>query len=148
MRKNPRTKSYIWTTEVLTVGQEFCEKWARTSCVETTDADGNVISEPLIPSRDPDLKQYEDVSQILINNNVSSQGAKRKLIMGSSSEITTGERTEKLDQTVVEDNEADSHPDDIPVLNPEEVSKTLSQIQDENVEPAGPNCSAINGDQV
>ena len=128
--------------------KDFCEKWARTSCVETTDADGNVTSEPLMPFCDPDSTQYEDVSQILLNNSMSSQGAKRKLIMCSSSEITTGERTEKVDETVVEDNEADSQPDDNPVQNPQEVSKNLSQIQDENVEPDGPNCSSINGDQV
>ena len=145
-KKNPVTKSYIWTVRVLQLGHEdFCEKWLSKASVQIEDAEGNKTFVPIVPCYDPDLTVYEDIDQVLISGNVSSQRAKRKLQMPSDSQElrNTGLVPNQNDAEV----EGAGH-EPIEVLNPEDVSKTFSDIREASFGQDEPNCSAINTSQV
>ena len=89
IKKNPRTKSYIWTARVLQEGHEdFCKFWLSKATVQLEDSAGNTIFVPIVPSHDPDLTVYEDVAQLMLNDNLGSQGARRKLDMVGTSQST------------------------------------------------------------
>ena len=86
---------------------------------------------------------------MILNGNSESHGAKRKLELAApfSQPVTLNElcAAEKLN-TGDEEVEADCEP--VPVLNPEDVSKTFSEINGDVCEAEAPNCSAINASSV
>ena len=145
-QKNPITKSYIWTVRVLQLGHEdFCEKWLGKACVQIEDAEGNKSFVPTVPCYDPDLTVYEDIDQVLMSGNMSSQRAKRKLQMPPDSQ--------ELRNTGLMPHHNDAEVDDaghepIEVLNPEDVSKTFSDIREASIGQDEPNCSSINTSQL
>ena len=145
-QKNPVTKTYIWTVRVLQLGHEdFCEKWLGKACVQIEDAEGNKSFVPIVPCCDPDLTVYEDIDQVLMSGNMSSQRAKRKLQMPpDSQELRNSELMPHQNDAEVED--AGLEP--IEVLNPEDVSKTFSDIREASFGQDEPNCSAINTSQI
>ena len=147
--KNPRTKSYIWTAKVLTVGREnFCQYWERDTLIQITDQDGNRSFARYIPANDPDMTVYDDVNQILLSENYGSQGAKRKLALQASSQCSNKEVHKIVDELPAVEGQISSAPQPITVLTPEDVSKTFNEIQEEAIEPEEPNCSAIGANQV
>ena len=118
-QKNPVTKSYIWTVRVLQLGHEdFCEKWLGKACVQIEDDEGNKSFVPIVPCYDPHLIVYEDIDQVLMSGNMSSQRAKRNLQMPPDSQ--------ELRKTVLMPNQNDAEVEDagyepIEVLNLEDV---------------------------
>ena len=91
IKKNPETKYYFWTARVLQEGHEdFCKFWLSKATVQLEDSAGNKSAnfEPIVQSHDPDLTVYEDVAQLMLNNNLGSQGARRKLDMVGTSQPT------------------------------------------------------------
>ena len=146
-KKNPTTKSYIWTVRVLQLGhQDFCERWLGSACVQIEDASGNKSFAPIVPCVDPDLTIYEDIEQMLLSNNLGSQGAKRKLQLPSNSQEAN--REEVLSQNKYDPENVPSQHEPIEVLNPEDVSKTFSDLQESRFGQEEPNCSAIDGNEV
>ena len=147
--KNPRTKSYIWTAKVLTVGREkYCQYWERDTLIQITYADGNRSFASYIPASDPDMTFHDDVNKILLKENYGSQGAKRKLALQASSQCSNKEVQKIANEILAFEDEISSAPQPITLLNPEDVSKTFSEIQEEAIEPDEPNCSAIGANQV
>ena len=94
----------------------------------------------MVPSYDPDLTVYDDVDRVLLNENVGSQGPK-KLIPASS------QPKNKPDPTTVTNDDEEINVDSQPltVLGPEDVSRTLSEL---NEAASLPNCSAITVNEV
>ena len=132
---------------MLTLGHEsFCETWEKDSLVRIDNGDGTFVLASYIPARDPDLTVYEDVNQVLLNEN-ASQGTKRKLEMLPASQSKPHEVLVQPG-TTEGDAENDQY-DGIAVLDPEDVSKTFSEIHVEALENAAePDCSAIESSQV
>ena len=87
----------------------------------------------------------EDIDQVLMSGNRSSQRAKRKLQMPPDSQElrNTGLMPNQNDAEVV-----DAGHEPIEVLNPEDVSKAFSDIREASFGQDEPNCSAINTNQV
>ena len=138
IKKNPRTKSYIWTAKILQEGhEEFCEYWLGKATVQLEDSDGNKSFAPLVPLHDPDLTVYEDVNHLLLNEN-GSQGPRRKLDIVVSSQT-------KLSDEAENDIHENNQPAPFALLGPEDVSRTFTEIQEEFQQP---NCSAIASSQV
>ena len=102
-----------------------------------------------IPPFDPDMTPYEDINQMILIGNSELHGAKRNLELAapSSQPVTLNELcdAEKL-KTRDEEVEADYEP--VPVLNPEDVFRTGSDINGEVCEAEALNCSAINASSV
>ena len=148
-KKNRKTKSFIWTAEVLTVGHEnFCKDWESNSLCQITDSAGNTSFVRYIPARDPDMTIYEDVNQMLLNGNQGSQNAKRKLEVLQPASQASGKEVQICEQEQYEVNDdAIDQQQAMTVLDPEDVSKTISEIQEQNFEEE-PNCSAIVSSQV
>ena len=142
IKKNPKTKSYVWTAIVLAVGLErFCYEHMRDACVQIKDAEGNTSFQPLINVPvDPDLTAYEDIDQILISQNVGPQGSRLKLELAQKS----GNKNVAPHGEEVNDAEQSPHSQPFVLLDRQDVSKTLSEIQ-ENEEL---DCSVIAKTQV
>ena len=144
-RKNPVTKSYIWTVIVLQLGhEEFCQRWLGEACVQIEDAAGSKSFVPLVSCLDPDLTVHEDMDQILLAENLGSQVVKRKQKFPQSSQQSSNEGHISFS----EGNKNANLTMQPIVLDPEEVSQTFSDIQAESYEPEEPICSAIVGSQV
>ena len=145
-QKNSVTKSYIWTIRVLQLGHEdFCEKWLGKTCVQIEDAEGNKSFKQIVPCYDPDLTVYENIDQVLMSGKMSSQQAKRKLQMPPDSQEL---RNTGLMPNQKEAEVADAGHEPIEVLNPEDVSKTFSDIREASFGQDETNCSAVNTSQV
>ena len=142
IKKNPKTKSYVWTALVLAVGHErFCYEHMRDACVQIKNAEGNTSCQPQINVPvDPDLTVHEDIDQILISQNVWPQGSRRKLELAQKS----GNENVAPHGEEVNDAEQSPHAQLFVLLDPQDVSKTLSEIQ-ENEEP---DCCVIAKTQV
>ena len=132
----------------MTVGREdFCRDWERDTLIQINHSDGNTSFARYVPARDPDMTLHEDINKILLQENSQSQSAKRKLELPQvSSENCKGVENfaEELKVSHAENIEHEA----IAVLDPEDVSKTFSEIRHENCDPEEPNCSAICGSQV
>ena len=140
IKKNPKTKSYIWTAKLLTIGHEFfCSMWEKNALVRLEDGDGTAILANYIPASDPDLTIYEDVNQVLLNEN-GSQGAKRKLELAH--QAVSGDQSFNQEE-ILTSNECEDNYEAVAVLDPDEVSKTFSNLQEGNFADLKPNCSAI-----
>ena len=119
----------------------------RDTLLQINHADGNTSFARYVPARDPDMTVHEDINQIFLQENIHSQSAKRKLdLLKVSSENwkSVENFAEELNVSHVGNNEYEG----IEVLDPEEVSKTFSEIKDEYCDPEEPNCSAIGGSLV
>ena len=142
-KKNPKTKSYIWTAMVLQEGHEgFCQKWLRNACVQLTDSGGNTSFVPIVPNWDPDMTVHEDLNQIPLNQDGLSQGPLRKLELGSS-QLPVG----KVVQANTTNVEGDQNPVSKPfvLLDPNDVFRMFSDLQCSTDEP---NCSATAAPEV
>ena len=125
--KNPRTNNFLWKATVIAVGhKEFCLNWQKNAWVQIVETNGDKSYLPLVPVVDPDLTLYDNVNQVLLTGESSSQGVKRRM-----SEVQPiGTVSEPLDNNV-EDDLVDG--EDRPILDPHDVSKCLSDIQSYNV---------------
>ena len=141
-KKNPRTRSYIWTAVIIQEGhEEFCETWRNKACVQLEDADGNKSFVPIVPSSDPDLTVYEDVDQVLLNENADGWTANKKHDEVQLPRSSVNDACETYSQE--NDENVLSQPAN--VIAPEEISRSFSEIQNNSLEP---NCSAIAFSQV
>ena len=139
IKKKPRTKSYIWTARVLQEGHEdFCKFWLSKATVQLEDSAGNTGFVPIVPSHDQDLTVYEDVAQLMLNDNLRSQGAIRKLDMVGTSQPTQTKVSKENKET--DQNDGEEEESGYTLLGPNDLSKTFIEMVD-GVQ--GPNCSAI-----
>ena len=106
--------------------KEFCLNWQKNAWVQIVETNGDKSYLPLVPVVDPDLTLYDNVNQVLLSGESSSQGVKRR--MNAVQPMST--MSEPLNSNV-EDDLVDED-DDCPVLDPHDVSKCLSDIQSEN----------------
>ena len=144
IKKNPRTKSYIWTARVLQEWHEdFCKFWLSKATVQLEDSAGNTSFVPIVPSHDPDLTVYEDVAQLMLNDNLGSEGARRKLDMVSTSQPTQTKLSKENKEN--DQNDGEEEESGYTLLGPNDLSKTFIEMVD-GVQ--GPNCSAIITNQV
>ena len=120
--------------------EDFCERSLGKTCVQIVDAEGNKTFVPIVPCYHPHLTVYEDIDLVLMSGNMSFQRAKRKLQAPSDSQEfrNTGLMP---NQNNAEVEEAGHEP--IEVLNPEDVSKTFSDVREASFGQDEPNCSAI-----
>ena len=119
------------------------------ACVQIKDAQGNQSFQPLVHVVvvvDPDLTVYEDVGQILLNQNNLPNGARRKLEMAAS-QNGTNENDNQECSFVAAGTEGSPSGQKFILLKPEDVSRTLSEIAF-NQQIEEPNCSAIGGNKV
>ena len=124
-QKNPRTDSFYWTGTVLSVGREaFCEEEARNARLQVTESNGNVSFIPIVRREDPDMTSYQNVSQILLNEDLVQPSAKKiKLITSSQPESALVSAQEEAEDNV---NGQTKLPQDMyTTLNPEEVTELL-----------------------
>ena len=138
IKKNPRTKSYIWTARVLQEGHEdFCEMWSTKACAQLVDSEGNTSFIPVVPNCDPDLTVHEDVDHLLLNADSGSQNAWKKLELPCSTTVGREIAANSINMDGDENNPVCAP---FVLLDPQDVSKTFSDMQ--NISD-GPNCSAI-----
>ena len=147
-KKKPRTKSSNWNAIVLAVGHEdFCYEHMQEASVQIKDAEDNQSFQHLVHVVvDPDLTVYEDVGQILLNQNNLPNGARRKLEMAAS-QNGTNENDNQECSFVAAGTEGSPSGQRFFLLEPEDVSRTLSKIAC-NQQIEEPNCSAIGGNKV
>ena len=123
IKKNQRTKSYIWTARVLKEGHEdFCKFWLHKATVQLEDSAGNTSFVPFVPSHYPDLTVYEDVAQLMLNDNLGSQGARRKLHMVGTSQPTQTKVSKENKEN--DQNDGEEEEGGYTLLGPNDVSKT------------------------
>ena len=131
----------------MTVGREnFCQDWERDTLLRINHSDGNTSFARFVPARDPDMTVHEDINKILLQE--SSQSAKRKLELPQVSSENCIKSVENSAEELHVSHAENIEQEAIAVLDPEDVSKTFSEIRDENCDPEEPNCSAIGGSQV
>ena len=114
------------------------------ACAQLTDSKGNTSYVPIVPDCDPDMTVYEDVNQILINGISSSQVEQKKLAVLSSPAVELDEPANDVNEREDDDDENQQCAPFV-VINPEDVSRTFSELQNSS---AGPNCSAIASNEV
>ena len=107
---------------------------------------------PRVQENDPDLTIYENVNNILMNEQPVSQGKKKLELSLRQSEGT---------QNVLDDDDNDAQEqllidqvvenqlciDEVEILNPDDVSRTLSELEASANGPNELNCSAIGGNE-
>ena len=65
---------------MITVGhKEFCLNWQKNAWVQIVETNGDKSYLPLVPVVDPDLTLYDNVNQVLLSGEGSSQGVKRRM---------------------------------------------------------------------
>ena len=129
--KNPETKSFIWEGTVLQVGHKaFVERTAHEISQQIRMQGGGVFVSSVQPV-DFDLTVYENVNDILINEHPSSQVARKLELPNSQPDRDMNVYTQRDD-----DGECET-------LNPEEVSRTLSELEASVGANTALNCSAI-----
>ena len=122
--RNPRTNSFVWTGTVLCVEHKsYCEKEARDARLQVTEANGQVNFVPVVNRSDPDLTVYEDINQVLMNDDQEVQRAKKKIKFSMSSQVTENTSTT---QNPENDDNGSSQP--YMTLNPDEVSAVLERM--------------------
>ena len=153
--KNPVTKSNIWEATVLQVGHKsFIEKLAMDVSMQIKTA----IETPFVPSVreiDPDLTIYDNVNHILLNEQPGSQ-ARKRLQLGSSQQQFSSQQmgndvaTSLLndiqpEQQLIIDEAAENQLeiDNCEVLNPDDVSRTPSELESPAAGLKELNCSGI-----
>ena len=122
--RNPRTNSFVWTGTVLCVGHKsYCEKEARDARLQVTEANGQVNFVPVVSRSDPDLTVYEDINQVLMNDDIELQRAKKKIKFSTCSQFTES-------STPTQDPENDDNGSSQPymTLNPDDVSAVLERM--------------------
>ena len=117
------------------------------ACVQIKYSQGNHSFQPLVHVVvDPNLTVYEDVGQILLNQNNLPGGARRKLELAASQNGTNGNDNQEC-SFVAAGTEGSPSGQKFILLEPENVSRTLSEIAC-NQQIEEPNCSAIGGNKV
>ena len=81
---------------------------------------------------DPDLTVYEDVSQILLKENIQTQSAKKVRVVTSSQEICSQEETDNEQNEVFNSDQEENDPKLYVTLNPDDVSNYLSKVEASN----------------
>ena len=120
--KNPRTKSYVWTATVLTVGREdFCRDWERDTLIQINHSDGNTSFGRYVPARDPDMTVHEDINKILLQENSQSQSAERKLELPQVSPENCKKSVENFAEELNVSHAENIEHEAIAVLDPEDV---------------------------
>ena len=94
--------------------------------VQIVETNGDKSYLPLVPVVDSDLTFYDNVNQVLLSGESSSQGVKGRMNEVQPMSIMA----EPLNSNVEDDLDEDN---DCPVLDPHDVSKCLSDMQSENV---------------
>ena len=137
-QKNPRTDSYYWTGTVLAMcHRDYVEEEARNARLQITQADGNVGFVPIIQREDPDLTDHENISHILLNEDLVQQSARKKVKLVTSSQQDNVVPSNSVEQ---ENGQAEDELfDENYALNPDDVSHYLygvesgSQVDDANI---------------
>ena len=112
--------------------------------------------QPHVSAQDPELSVHENINQIILAEDMGSQSTRRRLEMPLGNSQGTNKRgnlnLESIDtSSVTGDREfnGDNHENACTVLDPADVSRTLSALQDASGEnDLGLNCSAILNSQV
>ena len=120
--KNPRTDSFFWDGTVIAVGgKDFVEAEARNARLQVTEADGNISFVPVIQRDDPDLTVHENISQILLSEDLEPVSSKRLKIVTPSQETEIDQRTDFEDEK-----ENDENPNLYLTLNPDDVNEYVN----------------------
>ena len=128
-QRNPRTNSFYWRGSVISIGRkDFIDQEASNAHIQVIESDGNVSFVPVVQREDPDLTPYENISQILLGEEVEPQQAKRvKLITSSQKDHKLCFSTNELDNSAKISDGADQ--DLYVTINPGEVPQCVSQLE-------------------
>ena len=121
---NPRTNSFYWTGTVISIGgKEFIENEAKSAHVQVAESDGNVSFIPVVQREDPNMTQYENVSQLILNEDLEQQNVKRiKIVTASQATSSQSPAEEGIENVRADDSMCVT-------LNPEELSVYLTQVE-------------------
>ena len=97
-------------------------------------ADGNVSLIPVVQREDPDLTVYEDISQILLNEDMGAPSAKQVKVALSSQPESDLNVSKHVGQ---ENEQQEAEEDQYLTMNPDDVSKYLHQVENVGVEKFG-----------
>ena len=133
--------------------KEFCDNLRESTWVKVIESNGDMSYVPLIPVVDPDLTLYDNVNQVLLSGDINSQGVKRRLHCDDQNNELQQQSRKSVNQLHDED-------EDCPILDPQDVSECLDNVQnDQNSNIFDSNCnnngifnsqhsSGIDGDQL
>ena len=129
-QKDPRTNSYYWQGSVIsTGGKEFIEKEASSAHLQVTGADGTVNLVPVVQRLDPDQTVYENISQILLNEDNENQCAEKVKLVTSSQEEKEICYSSQEPNSWNDGNYELEQQQPCVTLTPDEVSRYLSQVE-------------------
>ena len=138
-QKNPRTESFYWTGTVIGIGhQEHIEEGARNARLQVTEADGKVSFIPIVQREDPDLTVYENISQILLTEDLEKQTSRKKIKLVTSSQESNSQNV----PVEVNDENCNENDESYLTLNPDEVEDYLNQAE----KPSNPLKASEEGD--
>ena len=117
----------------MTVGHKsFCEEEAKRAQLQVIESNGNVSFIPIVQREDPDLTVYEELSQILLNEENGASQQKKIKFVTSSQEKLTRERPDKTNDHDVNDNPQENENGDenepFMTLNPQEAKEYMSNV--------------------
>ena len=118
--------------------RDYVEEEARNARLQITQADGNVRFVPINQREDPDLTDHENISHIILNEDLVEQSARKKvkLVTSSQQDNVVPPNSVELENGQAEDEPIDEN---YATLNPDDVSQYLyvvesgSQVDDANV---------------
>ena len=132
-QKNPNTDSFYWKGTVISVGgEEFIKNEAKTAHVQVTQHNGDVSLIPVVQREDPDMTVYENISQIILNEEAEPTSKKKiKFVTSHYEGAIQSQRSELDDDHQSEDAEKNFEGSYVS-LNPEDVSKYLNVLEVKN----------------
>ena len=129
-QKIPSSDSYYWTGSVISIGgKEFVDNEAKNAHVQITQNDGNVALVPIVQREDPDMTAYENISQIILNEELEPPSGKKIKFVNSQHEValqsqkSVSQETDSADEEGIPDDNLDVS------LNPDDVSKILNDVE-------------------
>ena len=130
-QKNPNTDSFYWTGTVISIGgEEFIKNEAKSAHVQVTQNNGDVALIPVVQREDPDMTAYENISQIIMNEDAEPIPKKKiKFVTSHRESALQSQRSEPQDEN--ESEYVERNPEDRYVsMDPEDVSKYLNVVEE------------------
>ena len=133
--RDPSTNSYVWPATVLAIGHKsFIEKHTMDVSMQIRNASGDPNFMPIVSINDPDLTIYENVNQIILNSQSAPQSANRRLDMSVSGSPAcslddSDIPAEVLNASLIGGPESSTDDQAYESLNPEDVSRTLCEVE-------------------
>ena len=98
--------------------RDYVDDEARNSRLQITEADGNVSFVPIIQREDPDLTDQENISHIILKEDLTQQCARKKVKLVTSSQQDNALPSNFVEQ---ESNQAEDQLVDYVTHNPDDV---------------------------